>query len=359
MVLYAGVAPGTPKHEIPLYKKIVAGAGAGALSSAVANPTDLVKVRLQTDGQMKGPDGNYLPKKYTGMGHAFSSIVKDEGVLGLWKGVGPTCGRATALAAAELATYDEVKWARLHPRHRLCECLHTHSPPLRRAIGGVRDGAVRVESPPGGGGQARPWISDRPLRPCSVRRGQISSDGTAARRRRQTHLVLGHGRLLRQELAERGHHVALQRLLAQLRPRGAPCHHRLPRDGAAQEELRIGGARASLHTGHEHTVSSAVSVHVGSRGVGESAALRLARGCGPGRAGGVLRAGRWRRPARACCLLDSRVGGGRGSLNQRRLERGQGVRHRIQLLLQTLRGGAAQCRSRSNRLTRRGVSVSK
>lgn len=114
MVLYAGVAPGTPKHEIPLYKKIVAGAGAGALSSAVANPTDLVKVRLQTDGQLKGADGNYLPKKYTGMGHAFSSIVKAEGVLGLWKGVGPTCGRATALAAAELATYDEVKSRFLH-----------------------------------------------------------------------------------------------------------------------------------------------------------------------------------------------------------------------------------------------------
>mgnify|MGYP003686176679 FL=1 len=109
-----GVAPGTPKHEIPLYKKILAGAGAGALSSAVANPTDLVKVRLQTDGQLKGPDGNYLPKKYTGMGHAFTSIVKEEGVLGLWKGVGPTCGRATALAAAELATYDEVKARFLH-----------------------------------------------------------------------------------------------------------------------------------------------------------------------------------------------------------------------------------------------------
>lgn len=80
----------------------------------MANPTDLVKVRLQTDGQMKGADGKYLPKKYTGMGHAFTSIVKDEGVLGLWKGVGPTCGRATALAAAELATYDEVKSRFLH-----------------------------------------------------------------------------------------------------------------------------------------------------------------------------------------------------------------------------------------------------
>jgi len=104
-----GVKPGTPAKEIPIYKKIVAGAAAGALSSAVANPTDLVKVRLQTDGNMKGPDGNFLPKRYTGMLHAFTTIVKEEGILGLWKGVGPTCGRATALAAAELATYDEVK----------------------------------------------------------------------------------------------------------------------------------------------------------------------------------------------------------------------------------------------------------
>eukprot|EP00316_Scyphosphaera_apsteinii_P005955 CAMPEP_0119299128 /NCGR_PEP_ID=MMETSP1333-20130426/1237_1 /TAXON_ID=418940 /ORGANISM="Scyphosphaera apsteinii, Strain RCC1455" /LENGTH=277 /DNA_ID=CAMNT_0007300451 /DNA_START=108 /DNA_END=941 /DNA_ORIENTATION=+ len=104
-----GVKPGTPKHEIPLWKKIVAGAGAGAVSSAAANPTDLVKVRLQTDGNMKGPDGEFLPKRYTGMVHAFTTIVKEEGILGLWKGVGPTCGRASALAAAELATYDEVK----------------------------------------------------------------------------------------------------------------------------------------------------------------------------------------------------------------------------------------------------------
>lgn len=104
-----GVTPGTPASEIPIWKKIVAGSAAGAISSAAANPTDLVKVRLQTDGQIKGPDGEFLPKRYNGMVHAFSSIVKEEGVLGLWKGVGPTCGRATALAAAELSTYDEVK----------------------------------------------------------------------------------------------------------------------------------------------------------------------------------------------------------------------------------------------------------
>ena len=35
--------------------------------------------------------------------------IKDEGVAALWTGVGPTAGRATALAAAELASYDEAK----------------------------------------------------------------------------------------------------------------------------------------------------------------------------------------------------------------------------------------------------------
>jgi solute carrier family 25 uncoupling protein 8/9 len=94
---------------VPLWKKIVAGGSAGAIASAVANPTDLIKVRLQTDGMVKDAEGKYLPKRFNGMVHAFTSIVKEEGVLALWTGVGPTVGRATALAAAELATYDEVK----------------------------------------------------------------------------------------------------------------------------------------------------------------------------------------------------------------------------------------------------------
>merc|ERR1719199_732838 len=52
-----GIVPGQP---VPLWKKIVAGGLAGALASAVANPTDLMKVRLQTDGMKKGPDGEFL-----------------------------------------------------------------------------------------------------------------------------------------------------------------------------------------------------------------------------------------------------------------------------------------------------------
>lgn len=98
-----------PSKPVPLWQKIAAGGGAGAIASAIANPTDLMKVRLQADGTARDAAGALLPKKYTGMVDCFKQILRDEGVLAFWTGVGPTVGRATALAAAELATYDEVK----------------------------------------------------------------------------------------------------------------------------------------------------------------------------------------------------------------------------------------------------------
>eukprot|EP00404_Azadinium_spinosum_P020207 CAMPEP_0180486050 /NCGR_PEP_ID=MMETSP1036_2-20121128/36793_1 /TAXON_ID=632150 /ORGANISM="Azadinium spinosum, Strain 3D9" /LENGTH=277 /DNA_ID=CAMNT_0022493987 /DNA_START=43 /DNA_END=876 /DNA_ORIENTATION=- len=101
--------------EIALWKKVLAGASAGAIASAVANPTDLIKVRMQTDGMLKDSDGNFLPRKYRGVWHCLVTAIREEGFFGLWTGVGPTVGRATALAAAELSTYDEVK---LQIRHR-------------------------------------------------------------------------------------------------------------------------------------------------------------------------------------------------------------------------------------------------
>lgn len=99
-----GVDPNAPKDRIPFYKKFVAGGTAGALAAFFANPTDLMKVRLQVDG-MKGD----APKRYNGMVHCFKVIVKEEGFLGLWKGAAPTMGRATTLAAVEMSSYDEIK----------------------------------------------------------------------------------------------------------------------------------------------------------------------------------------------------------------------------------------------------------
>ena len=44
----------------------------GALAITIANPTDLVKVRLQAEGQL--PSG--VPKRYSGAMDAYSTIVR-------------------------------------------------------------------------------------------------------------------------------------------------------------------------------------------------------------------------------------------------------------------------------------------
>jgi len=99
-----GVDANTPKSEIPLAKKFIAGGGAGAIGSFICNPTDLMKIRMQVGGMDGGAS-----KYGNSMVGTLRAIVREEGVLGLWRGAGPTVGRATALAAVEMSSYDHIK----------------------------------------------------------------------------------------------------------------------------------------------------------------------------------------------------------------------------------------------------------
>lgn len=40
---------------------------------------------------------------------ALCSVLREEGLLGLWKGLGPNVGRNAIINAAELASYDQVR----------------------------------------------------------------------------------------------------------------------------------------------------------------------------------------------------------------------------------------------------------
>lgn len=91
--------------DVPLLKKIAAALTTGALGIAIANPTDLVKVRLQSEGRM-APGAT---RRYTGAMNAYATIMKQEGVNALWTGVGPNIARNAIINAAELASYDQIK----------------------------------------------------------------------------------------------------------------------------------------------------------------------------------------------------------------------------------------------------------
>lgn len=74
----------------------------GGLGSALANPTDLVKTRFQA----------WLPNQpppYPNTFAAFYIIGKNEGLKGLYRGVGPTVVRAAILTSSQLGSYDVIK----------------------------------------------------------------------------------------------------------------------------------------------------------------------------------------------------------------------------------------------------------
>lgn len=91
------VHPGSTPE--PLWSKIVAGGLAGGLGSAISNPFDLLKARMQASTETP-------PKS---MSSVFAAIVEKDGVLGLWKGTSTTVSRAVILGSVKLASYDEIK----------------------------------------------------------------------------------------------------------------------------------------------------------------------------------------------------------------------------------------------------------
>ncbi|KAK0089775.1 hypothetical protein PV325_005401 [Microctonus aethiopoides] len=79
---------------------IICAAVAGSISSAIANPTDVVKVRMQVNGNQRN----------LSLYGCFHDVYQHEGVRGLWRGVGPTAQRAAVIAAVELPIYDSTKY---------------------------------------------------------------------------------------------------------------------------------------------------------------------------------------------------------------------------------------------------------
>lgn len=91
--------------DLPFYEKVAVALTAGMLGSVVGNPADLALIRLQADQTLPVDQR----RNYKNVVDAFKRIIKEEGVLALWKGSGPTVARAMSLNAGQLATFEEIK----------------------------------------------------------------------------------------------------------------------------------------------------------------------------------------------------------------------------------------------------------
>ena len=93
-----------PGENPTLLQKIAAGMATGAIGISVANPTDLVKVRMQGQGKLPPAE-----RPYSSSMDCYKKTVQADGVKGLWVGVGPNIMRNSVINAAELAAYDQFK----------------------------------------------------------------------------------------------------------------------------------------------------------------------------------------------------------------------------------------------------------
>lgn len=95
-----------------IFIRILSGLTTGALCVTVAQPTDVVKIRMQASGAL----GHHT---YTKVFQAYSQIAKTEGIRGLWKGYLPNVARNSIMNVSELVTYDMIKEEVL--KHKLME----------------------------------------------------------------------------------------------------------------------------------------------------------------------------------------------------------------------------------------------
>ena len=93
-----------PGQTPSLLQKIAAGMTTGAIGISVANPTDVVKVRMQAQGTLPLDQ-----RPYKGSMDCYAKTVAEGGITRLWVGIVPNIMRNSVINAAELASYDQYK----------------------------------------------------------------------------------------------------------------------------------------------------------------------------------------------------------------------------------------------------------
>ncbi|CAM4355216.1 unnamed protein product [Caretta caretta] len=90
-------------ERVSISSRLLAGCTTGAMAVAIAQPTDVVKVRFQAQARVEGG------RRYQGTLDAYKTIAKEEGLKGLWKGTSPNVARNAIVTCTELVTYDLIK----------------------------------------------------------------------------------------------------------------------------------------------------------------------------------------------------------------------------------------------------------
>lgn len=98
-------------EQLSLWRRVLAACTTGGLGQAIASPIDVVKVRLQADGNKLSTTNK---PRYNGTIDAFRQIFVTEGWKTFFSGALPNIQRAAIINGCGIATYDHSKQLALH-----------------------------------------------------------------------------------------------------------------------------------------------------------------------------------------------------------------------------------------------------
>ncbi|KAG9310876.1 mitochondrial carrier domain-containing protein [Chiua virens] len=92
-----------PEGKVSAPRNLIAGLGAGIMEAIIAvSPSETIKTKLIDDAKRPTPE-------YRGLIHGTVSIVRQEGVAGIYRGLFPVMMRQGATSAVRFTTYAALK----------------------------------------------------------------------------------------------------------------------------------------------------------------------------------------------------------------------------------------------------------
>lgn len=92
-------------EPLPFSTKLLMGCTAGGIGAVVGTPAEVSLIRMTADGRLPPAER----RGYTSVFNALARVTREEGLLTLWRGTGPTVARAMVLNGAQLGTFHEAK----------------------------------------------------------------------------------------------------------------------------------------------------------------------------------------------------------------------------------------------------------
>lgn len=132
-LLYRTVFNYTESNRLPPYAHLLCAGSTGCITSLATNPIWLIKVRLQ----LQGKEVRNTTRQYTGVVDAFIRIVREEGFVSLYRGIGPAL-LLVSNGALQFMFYEQFK------RVMITNILHNDETRLNAAhflsMGGLAKG---------------------------------------------------------------------------------------------------------------------------------------------------------------------------------------------------------------------------